>query len=81
MVKKFGTFDLGHVSEFWDVLGIKRLGTFLSGRLELRDILGLKRFRDILFGTFRIAGHFGVKEEWDVGNIFGMLRGLRSLDI
>ena len=81
MVKKFGTFDLGHVSEFWDVLGIKRLGTFSVGTFRIAGHFGVKEVRDILFGTFRIAGHFGVKEEWDVGNIFGMLRGLRSLDI
>ena len=54
----------------------------LSGRLILvRDVRITSKSQtlwDILFGTFRIAGHFGVKDEWDVGNILGMLRGLRS---
>ena len=55
----------------------------LSGRRILVRDVGITSeshtFWDILFGTFRIAGHFGVKEEWDVGNILGTLRWLRSL--
>ena len=59
----------------------KEVRDILFGTFRIAGHFGVKEVRDILFGTFRIAGHFGVKEEWDVGNIFGMLRGLRSLDI
>ena len=34
-VKKFGTFDLGHVREFWDVLGIKKLVIIFPGLSKL----------------------------------------------
>ena len=64
-------------------------GTLQSGRcLNFRDV-GITSESDFLghslrswsplFGTFRIVGPFGVKEAWDVSNIFGTLRGLRSL--
>ena len=59
----------------------KEVRDILFGTFRIAGHFGVKEVRDILFGTFRIGGHFGVKEELDVGNIFGMLRGLRSLDI
>ena len=75
MVKKFGTFDLGHVSEFWDVLGIKRLGTFSSGRLELRDILGLKRLGTFSSGRLELRDILGLKRNGTSGTFLGCFVG------